>query len=304
MSRPSIFAALTALAIFTSAAQAQLPSIRRKAKDAARQVTGQPEQPTRPPPKFDNTTLELNPQVVARLLKGLEARSTTRGARGLTAGELRRRSSAAGDEAANINNQHSDDRAQWVDANGNAESCVSDELSKMEQQHMQAMQQRMMGMTGVATADNVKFMQDWGAASQEAQQAMATNDTAAMRRAREKLNTLMGIDPRADSTKARATCRVPPVPGWMRRADSLSAVSDTLLVQARAAEDSARVAAAGAAGMTADQFAMAAERAEGFVAMQNAGNVGSGTVGSGYVFTQTEEEALRARLAELKKYFG
>lgn len=300
MSRPSIFAALTALAIGTSVAQAQLPSIRRKAKDAARTATtGQPPQQRGAPPKFDNTILELNPQVVARLLKGLEARSTSRGARGLTAGELRRRSSAASEEAMNINNQHSDDRAQWVDANRNAESCVSDELSKMKEQHSQAMQQRITGMTGVATADNVKFMQEWGAASQEASQAAATHDTAAMNRAQEKMNKLMGIDPRADSAKARATCLVPPVPSWMRRADSLSASSDTLLLQARAAEDSARIAAAGAAGMTAEQFAMAAERAEGFVALQNAGNVGSR-----YVFTQIEEEALRARLAELKKYFG
>ena len=85
----------------------------------------------------------------------------------------------------------------------------------------------------------------------------------------------------------------------MRRADSLSAISDTLIVQARAAEDSARVVGAGAAGMTAAQFAMAAERAEGFVRLQDCA-----TVGSGYVFTHTEADALRARLVELKKYFG
>lgn len=297
MARSSLIIALAAIAIGTSVAQAQLPSIRRKVRDAGRQaVTGQPD---RPPPKFDNTILELNPQVVARLLKGLEARSTARGARGLTAGELRRRSSAAGDEAANLNNQHSDDRAQWVDANNNAESCMSDELSKANEQHSQAMQQRMMAMTGVNTAEKTKFMQDYMAAAQEAQQATATNDTAAMRRAQDKLNKLMGVDAHADTAKARATCRVPAVPGWMRRADSLVAISDTLLVQARAAEDSSRVVAAGAAGMTAAQFAMAAERAEGFVRLQDAG-----CAGSGYVYTKIEEDALRARLVDLKKYFG
>jgi len=299
MPRASLVLALTALALGTSMAQAQLPNLRRKAKDAARQATGQQAQERRPPPKFDNTMLELNPQVVARLIKGLEARSTSRGARGLTAGQLRTRSSAASEAATNLNDDHSDDRARWVDANANAESCVTDELSKSQEQHSQAMQQRFAGMTGVNTTEKVKFMQDWTAATQEVQQAMAANDTAAMQRAQKKINKLLGIDAHADSAKARAACPRPAMPAWMRRADSLAAISDTLLVQARAAEDSARVVAAGAAGMTPVQFAMAAERAEGFVRLQDAGNVGSG-----YVFTPIEEEALRARLVELKKYFG
>ncbi len=289
-----------AFVLGASIAQAQLPSLRRKAKDAGRQaVTPQQPQQRGAPPKFDNTMLELNPQVVARLITGLEARSTTRGAGGHTAGELRRRSSAAADEAANINGQHSDDRAQWVNANGEAENCVSEELHTMEQRHYQEMQQRFMGMTGVNTPAKTKFMQDFTAASQEMQQATAANDTAALRRAQEKMNTLMGVDPQADSAKARATCHVPPMPAWMRRADSLAAISDTLLVQARAAEGAADTAAARAAAMTAEQFAMAAERAEGFVALQAAGNVGAR-----WVFTSIEEQALTARLVDLKKYLG
>ena len=299
MPRASLIVALTAIVVGTTVAQAQIPNLRRRAKDAARAATGQQTDQRRPPPKFDNTILELNPQVVARLLKGLEARSTARGAGGLTAGELRRRSSAASDEAANLNNQHSDDRAAWIDANNNAESCMSDELGKSEERHTQAMQQRMMAMAGVNTPEKTKFMQDYAAASQEIQQAAASNDSAGLRRSREKMNRLLGIDAHADTVKARATCRVPPIPPWMRRADSLAAISDTLLVRARVAEDSARVSAAGAAGMTQAQFAMAAERAEGFVRLQDCA-----TVGSGYVFTPLEADALRARLADLKKYFG
>jgi hypothetical protein len=290
--------ALAALALASSVAQAQLPGIRRKVKDAARAATGQ-RPPRGAPPQFDNTMLELNPEVVARLIKGLEARSTARGAGGQTAAQLRTRSSAASEEAANINNQHSDDRAQWVDANNTAESCVSDEISKANEQHMQAMQQRFMGMTGVNTPEKMKFMQDWTAAGQEVQQAAMANDTAGMRRAQEKLNKLMGVDARADSAKARATCHVPAMPAWMRRADSLAAISDTLLVRARDAEGAAAGAATRAAEMTPAQFAMAAERAEGFVALQNAANVGSG-----YVYSSIEEQALTARLPDLKKYFG
>ena len=296
MRRSSLVLALAALTLATSALQAQIPSIRRKVKDA---VTNRQTDQRRPPPKFDNTMLELNAQVVARLLQGLEARSRARGAGGLTAAELRGRATAASEEATSLNNQHSDDRAQWIDANGAAESCMSDELSKADEQHQQAMQQRFMGMTGVNTPEKTKLVQDWTAAGQEVQQAAAANDTAAMRRARDKINKLMGVDPRADSAKARAVCHVPPVPAWMRRADSLAAISDTLAVRARDAEGAAAGAAAQAAGMTSEQFAMAAERAEGFVALRR-----PGVVGSAYVYSPLEEQALTARLADLRKYFG
>ena len=300
MPRPCLVLALIVFALSTSVAQAQIPNLRRKAKEAARQaVTGQQPQQHRPPPKFDNTMLELNPQVVARLITGLETRSKMRGTSGQTAAELRKRSSAASDEAANINNQHSDDRAQWVNANGEAENCVSEELNNVEQRHTQEMQQRFMGMTGVNTPAKIKLMQDWTAAGQEVQQAAMANDTAAMRRARVRANKLMGVDARADSAKARATCHVPAVPAWMRRADSLAAISDTLVVRARGVEGAGNAAAARAAEMTPEQFAMAAERAEGFVTLKAAGNVGSG-----WVFTPIEEQALTARLVDLKKYFG
>ena len=296
-----MFRLLLLLMLTVSVAQAQIPSgLRRKAKEAGQAaVTGQPAQPHHPPPKFDNTILELNSQLVARLITGLEARSTAKGAGGLTAAELRKRSTAASDEAASLNGQHSDDRAKWTEANSNAESCVSDSLRNTEQRHVQDMQQRMMGMTGVNTAEKQKFMTDYVTAGQELQQAAIANDTAAMRRAQDKMNKVMGVDPRADSTKARAACQVPPVPSWMRRADSLAALGDTLAIRARDAEASGNAAAAHAAEMTPQQFAMAAERAEGFVLMQGCANVGSG-----YVFSATEQQALTARLTDLKKYFG
>ncbi|HTI04205.1 MAG TPA: hypothetical protein VL549_02750 [Gemmatimonadales bacterium] len=298
MSR-SLVLALTAVALVTSVTQAQLPGLRRKLKDAGRQaVSGQPQQ-RGAPPKFDNTILELNPQVVARLIAGLEARSRTAGTGGQTAGDLRRRAAAASDEAATINNQHSDDRERWVNANGEAENCVSEQLNNVEQQHAQQMQQRFAGMTGVNTPEKTKFMQDYTAAAQEAQQAAATNDTAGLRRAQVKLNRLMGIDAHADTVKARATCHVPPVPAWMRRADSLAALGDTLAVRARGVEGAGNTAAARAAEMTPEQFAMAAERAEAFVVLHRPGNVGGG-----YVFSDTEDQALTARLPDLKKYFG
>src|ERR1041385_3451214 len=305
---------LTALVLTTAVAQAQLPGLRRKLKDAGRQAaTGQPAQRQ---PTFDNTVLELTPPVVTRLIAGLEARSRAVGPGGQTAAGpgprgravgpgaqtvayRRRRAAAAADEAAALNNQHSDDREQWQNANGAAENCVSEQLNTVEQQHAQQMQQRFVSMTGVNTPEKTKFMQDYTAATQEAQQAAMASDTAGLRRAQVKINRLMGIDAHADTVRARTTCHVPPVPAWMRRADSLAALGDTLAVRARGAEGAGNAAAAHAAAMTPEQFAMAAERAEGFVVIKESGNVGSG-----YVYSPAEEQALTARLPDLKKYLG
>src|ERR1044072_7941865 len=160
---------LTALVLTTAVAQAQLPGLRRKLKDAGRQAaTGQPAQRQ---PNFDNTVLELTPQLGTRLIAGLEARSRAVGPGGQTVADLRRRAAAASDEAATLNNQHSDDREQWQNANGAAENCVSEQLNTVEQQHAQQMQQRFVSMTGVNTPEKTKFMQDYTAATQEAQPA-------------------------------------------------------------------------------------------------------------------------------------
>src|SRR5262245_12837192 len=56
MPRPTMVLALIGFALSTSVAPAQIPNLRRKAKDAGRQaVTGEQAQQRRPPPRFDNT---------------------------------------------------------------------------------------------------------------------------------------------------------------------------------------------------------------------------------------------------------
>src|ERR1043165_8342013 len=94
----------SSLVLTAAVAQAQLPGLRRKLKDAGRQAaTGQPAQRQ---PNFDNTVLELTPQVVTRLIAGLEARSRAVGPGDQTVADLRRRAAAASHEAAPPNNQH------------------------------------------------------------------------------------------------------------------------------------------------------------------------------------------------------
>ena len=303
--RPNILlAALAGLTLGTAVAQAQLPNLRRKAKEAATQaVTGQQvQQRNGEPLKFDNTVLELNAQVVARLIKGLDARSKIKGPGGRTAAQLRENAQVVTDAAHQIHDEHGNERFEFTNKKHEALSCVSEQLGNMNNVHQQELQRRVMGLAGVNTPDKMKFMQDYMALTQELSTAMQSNDTSGMRIAQEKINKFMGVDAKADTARAYAACHVPPTPAWITREDSLLALSGALLDTARSVEVMGSDAGSHAAEMTPEQFAMAAERAGGFVAVaSSSGGVGGFTL---YVFTKVEETALQARLAELKKYLG
>lgn len=298
----SMLVAVVALAAMTAPAQGQFGNLRRKAKDKATQaVTGQPPTATSAAAlKFDDTMLELNAQIVARLIKGLEVRSRMRGPGGLTAAQLRERGSTLADEANTLNNEHGNERFEYNNKKGEAENCVSEKVGEYNNQHNAELQRRIMGMTGVNTPEKMAFMQEYMAIAQEQAQAMQNpQDTATINRLAARQNKLLGIDPKADSVKARGLCNVPPAPPWMRRADSLAAWSDSLYARARAAEAQARDASARAAEMTPEQFAMALERAEGFVA--STGQVASHTL---WLYSPVEKDALTVQLAVLRRYLG
>jgi hypothetical protein len=300
----SLLMAAVALSLVAVSAQGQIPNPLRKAKDKARQAaTGQPAATPSGQPKFDETMLQLNAQNVARLIKGLEVRTRMKGPGGLTAQQLRERGSAAAEEANTLNNEHGNERFEFNNKKGEAENCVSEKMGEYNHQHNAELQRRIYGMVGVNTPEKTAFMQEYMAIAQEQAQAIQNpQDTATINRLAARQNKLLGIDPKADSLKARTLCKVPPAPPRMRRADSLAAWSDSLYAQARAAEAQARDASARAAEMTPEQFAMALERAEAFVLAQP-GSRSTGAV-TLYVWTPTEQDALRAQLAVLKRYLG
>ena len=300
MPRPAIVFLITVLALGASAANAQVPGLRRARDAAARRVTGQPADPNCVVTKFDGTTLELDAQVVARLLRGLEARSKIAGPGGQTATQLRDRAATVHEAARELNDAHGNERFEFTNKKGEADNCVTQQLGRVGEQHAQEMQQRFIGMTGVNTPEKTKFMQDYMAASTEAQQASAAGDTAGMRRASEKINKLFGWDAQSDSAKARAACHVPATPAWMTRADSLVNLSNALYDSARVVEVSGNAAAGRAAEMTPEQFRIAAERAEMFLAATKGG------AGAVWLcpFSEDERKALAARRADLQKYFG
>jgi hypothetical protein len=132
-------------------------------------------------------------------------------------------------------------------------------------------------------------MQEYQAISMEMAAAAAAGDTARGRKAEMAYNKLVGVDPKADSAKARAQCNVPPPPPWMARADAASAESNQLYNEAREVEAAGNADGAKASGMTAEQFAMALERIIGFLAADGS-----------LKYSPVEQQALGAQRAQLQ----
>ena len=291
-------AAALCLALATSA-QAQIPNPLRRAKEkAAQALSGQP---ASQPLKFDNVMLELNPQVVERVIAGLQARAKYRSPDGRTSAEMRRRAQELTDEAAKLNQDRGDERSEFVNKVGAAENCRSEVLSGIRQKQNDDLQRRFMGMTGANLqgdqSANAKFMQEYQRIAMEVGAAAAAQDTARARKAQAEYNKLMGIDSKADTAKANVQCNVPVPPAWMARADAADAESSRLYNEARELERVSSDTAVRVSGLGAEQFAMAVERVTAYV------TVAAGARGI-WKFSAIEEGALSARLAVLRPLVG
>jgi len=293
MSRSFALAAAAALCLaLTAPAQAQIPNPLRKAKEKAGQaITGQ-----RPaasgPIKFDNVMVELTPQVLDRVVLGLRARASIKGSGGRSGAALRRRSQELHEESEALLRDRGDERSEFTNKLREAQNCRNEVLEGIENQHSQDMQRRFMSMTGANLqgdrSANARFMQEFQRISMERSAAAAAGDTARSSKAQAEYNKLMGIDPKADSAKANAQCRLPTPPPWLARADAASEESNQLYGEARDVEVAGNAAGVQASGMTAEQFAMALERIIDFLA--------NGALKT----SSTEQQALSARRAVLQ----
>ena len=298
--RAAAFSAVASIVLATTAA-AQIPNPLRKAKErAAQAVSGQPAASNKPL-AFDNVMLELTPRVINQVIVGLKVRAGTKGPDGRNVSDLRRRANELADESRQLNENRSNDRFEYNNKLGAAENCVSEVLSGINGEHMQAMQRRFMGMTGANLqgdhSANAKFMQEYQRVSMAIAEASAANDTAKMNKLQAEYNKLMGINPKADSAKARAQCNVPPPPAWMARADAVQDSSNALFNQARDLERMTSDTVVRVTGLSAEQFAMAAERLTAYAS-------GAVANSSMWKFTAAEEIAIKARLVELKPLVG
>ena len=293
MLRPLAYALIVSF-LAPATAAAQFGNITKKAKEkaaaeAAKAVGAKPAE-TSGALKFDNTMLELTTPVVNQLIAGLKVRANSRDAQGRSSADLRRQAGAMYTEAENLNRDRSDERFQYNNKAGEAKSCRDEYLQSAKDKAMQAAQNKMMAGGNL----NMTFMTELGRVQGEMSQAINDGDTTKYKKLEADMYKMLGYDIKAETAKADAMCKMPQMPAWMARADSLNEASNRLYNQAREMEEKSNAAAIKASGLTAEQFAMGVERVTAYCA-------GGGGL---WRFSTNEEAALKAATAQLKPLVG
>lgn len=295
MLRPLAFTLIVSL-VAPATAAAQFGNLTKKAKEKAAaeaaKAAGITPAATSGKPKFDNTILELTPKVVNQAIAGLKVRASTKDAKGRSSAELRRQADALYKEAEELNRDRSDERFQYNNKRGEAQQCHDEYMRSAKDKAMQEAQQKMMAGGNL----NMTFMTEFGRLSGELSQAYGAADTAKAQKLEADLYKMLGYDIKAVKAKADAACHIPAMPAWMARADSVSAESNKLYGEARALEEKSNAAAVEASGLTSEQLMMAIERLTAYAQSPSARGM--------YVYSPDEENAIKARLAEIKPLVG
>jgi hypothetical protein len=283
----SVLVAALALGL-TPSAEAQFGKITKKAQEAITKDT----QRTKPPcaVEFDSVVVELKSDMLTRVVAGLRASGAVKGRGGMTPREMVSRSGQVSNERAVLLEGRDDDFLRFQDRSIAHGNCMHDAIEQAREERSARMGELIM----TAGATNSKLIEDMQRLTMKQQERLAAGDTAGARQAEAELARLAGGDPKADTTKAAATCgRAPAKPAWLVTTDSLNDESNRLLVEARMLEQRADTVGARAAGLDVQQFAMAKERVVAYVR-------GDGKPGVVGCFTETEHTALDARMSELK----
>jgi hypothetical protein len=270
-------------------AGAQIPSVRRRAQDAATRAVRVDTQPTCPAVAFDSNTVELTAARVDRLIKGLRARRDVlngrRGAPSWNAMVTQR--DAASNAAADLVTRKGPEMDAYRERRDSIARCRDEAFGEKRRARQQQSFQR--------AASDPDFMRQTAELSQRIMEAQQRGDTAAVTRLTKEANNLMYEPTREDTLAVDRHCgRLPPPPASVAQLDSLRALEDSLNAQLRQREQDADSAALGSGGanMTKGQLHLAQERTEMFLAKL-------ASEGSLCGFSETEVTALKARRAEL-----
>lgn len=285
--RPVAFAVLVGVTAGPRPAAAQIPSVRRRAQDAATRAVRVDTQPACPAVAFDSGMVELTAARVDQLIKGLRARRDVyngrRGAPGLSALENRRDSVA--NAAANLAERKGPEMDAYRQRRDSIARCRDEAFGEKRQARQQQSFQR--------AASDPDFMRQTAELSQRIMEAQQRGDTAAVTRLTKEANNLMMEPTREDTLAVDRHCgRVPAPPASMRQLDSLRALEDSLNAQVRSHEGEPDSVAASVSGLSPRQWMLGQERALIFLSKVAA-------EGSLCGFSPTEVTALKARRAEL-----
>lgn len=251
-------------------------------------VLGTPEQ-NGPAPKFTDNLLELTNERIDAYLRGIAASQKVRGASGLSVNELNRRAETAYQKRLELLNGKDEEKQAYDEADRKYDDCVRDELHALQKENEKAMQAKMMG------GANMTFVQKISKASAEVSERYAAGDTAGALKAQAALLKLYGIDPDADTLKARAKCGKPPArPKWMTEAETQLKLGNDSMAEARSISGKMRDEGASKSGLTPTQFGLVNERIVAFI---NA----DGKPSSSWRFSGDERSALKQRMEEIRK---
>lgn len=282
------------LVLTPASAEGQISALAKKAASKLAKQSVEASGVTAESPTFDNTILELDETRSQSMLVGLQAARTYTAPDGATRAVLLQRAGAAHERRNALLQQHEAEQLQWQSENERVTRCTSGTLDSLQKVKSAEIEKKARALASSADPMNARVMQDIMKATAKAQQLMAAGDTAGAIEVQRALARSQGIDPAQDSVRAAKRCGQPPkVPAWQREAESLLASADEMMQQARLLDEQAASAGAKAAGMSTQQFAIARERIEAYVAA-------NGTPRSSWRFSMTERTALLPKVQQFK----
>jgi hypothetical protein len=283
--------ALGALTCFAAAliaavpapAHAQFGKLLKKAKE---QVSNNPSSDPSVP-HYDETTIELGPDQVAQVIKGLQAeQQVLEGTNGNSLQAITQHAEAVDKQLDAMYTSDGNERETYNNEVNRINTCRSDVMDRRQQQNQAKFQ---------AQAASPEFRAKYMQLAHDMAMAQAKGDTAGVRKIREQMIASASPDVKADTAAADKECGRPPAePRRLVVEDSLRALGVQLHDEMRERQQRAATAGVRGSGLTDLQYATARERIVGYLrATQSGGRVRG--------FSQKELDALNAQSAELKR---
>jgi hypothetical protein len=282
-------------------AQAQLGGLRRAAERRVEQKAEDRVQVANLiEPTFDNTTLEITSDRLDKYLVAMQRVKAQRGANQQRYEAMRAQSSALTDSANAATNERERQAFERADNTyGQCRQAVRTAAEAEQERKGEALRQRMQrDPIGAQSDPQVKQMM---AVVQEIGAAQQSGDTAAVRRAQEKMTRMFGVSTDSVSLDRSATpkCGARPVkPASMVRAEAFHARADSVERESRGLNLASGAVKGAEVGMTDVQARMFWERIASWLAgMRNDAPITR-------TFAKAEYDILVAKRGDLRRAFS
>lgn len=276
-------------------AHAQFGALAKKAASKIARGGAEMAGVTSAPPAFDDVILELDETRVQAVIAGLNAAANVTAPGGATRATLMQRAGAANEQRNALLEGHDKDLQRYDEGTRRVNMCTRDVLDSLNTAQNAAMAKKAAALASSGDPMSSSIMKEVMQMTMESQKRLAAGDTAGAIQVQRAMAKKHGFDPAQDSLKAATRCgSLPTKAAWHRQADSLLVVANTSMRQAQALDEQVAAAGAKAAGMTAQQYAMARERVQAYVSA-------NGNPSSSWRYSPVERKALLPKLQQLKE---